>query len=133
METVSKGYARRHANLNYVSFTYHNDRTAGEFWITRIDYTGNDAQGLAPYNHVEFVYEARPDSVTGYYAGDEVNRNKRLANVKVYADGTLFQDYQLTYETGATNRSRIKTIKQCATNGDCFNGCLRLHLMRSTI
>ncbi|MEM7621302.1 MAG: SpvB/TcaC N-terminal domain-containing protein, partial [Pseudomonadota bacterium] len=105
---------------NYVEFSYHNDQAAGEFWISRIDYTGNAAQGLAPYNHIDFVYATRPDPIKGNYAGDEVVRNQRLTNIKVYTGSELFQDYQLTYGAGATGRSRITHLTQCANDGTCF-------------
>ncbi len=109
---------------NYIEFSYHNDQATGEFYLTRIDYTGNDtvSPALSPFNHIEFVYETRPDPIKAYMSGDLVQITKRLTNVKVYAEGTLFHDYKIAYGSGSTNRSRITSITECAgTNGTtCF-------------
>ncbi|MGH1353270.1 MAG: FG-GAP-like repeat-containing protein [Methyloligellaceae bacterium] len=105
---------------NYVQFHYQNDKATGEFYLTKIDYTGNDAQGLVPYNRIDFIYETRPDTIKAYIAGDTVQILKRLKNVKVYAENNLFHDYRIAYGVGATNRSCVTSITECATETKCF-------------
>ncbi|MCG8558478.1 MAG: hypothetical protein MI824_01650, partial [Hyphomicrobiales bacterium] len=105
---------------NYITFTYANTQSTGEFHIDRIDYTGNDAESLAPYNHVDFVYQTRPDTITSYLAGDKITITKRLTNIKAYAGSTLAQDYRIAYERGASNRSRVASLTQCASANTCF-------------
>ena len=111
---------------NYETFTYTEDTTDGGFRISRVDYTGNAAQGLSPYNHMDFIYAARLDVSSTYQAGSRITQNQRLTNIKVYADAALFRDYQVTYETtpGLSGRSRPTGIKECAPNAmggsDCF-------------
>ncbi len=51
---------------NYVEFSYFNDKPTGQFYLTKVDYTGNDALGLAPYNRVDFIYENRPEPIIAY-------------------------------------------------------------------
>ncbi|WP_162914389.1 FG-GAP-like repeat-containing protein [Taklimakanibacter lacteus] len=112
---------------NYETFTYTEDTTNGGYRIARIDYTGNDAQGLAPYNHVEFIYAARGDVMRSWQAGSKMVLDQRLTNIKVYADSTLYRDYQLAYETTPplSGRSRLVSVTECATDTatsslDCF-------------
>jgi RHS repeat-associated protein len=110
---------------NYETFTYSEDTVNGGYRISRIDYTGNAGQSLSPYNHIDFIYAARPDDARIYEAQSKITVDKRLTNIKVYADASLFRDYQITYETavGFSGRSRPASIKECAAvpNGtDCF-------------
>jgi len=110
---------------NYETFTYVEDTANGGFRISRIDYTGNAAQGLAPYNRMDFVYAARTDVSTTYQAGSKISQLQRLTNVQVFADAALFRDYQITYEAtpGLSGRSRPISIKECAPNGVSGNDC----------
>ena len=39
---------------NYMTFTYTETNSTGEHYLTRINYTGNTAAGLVPYNSVVF-------------------------------------------------------------------------------
>ena len=105
---------------NYIEFEYSENATTGEFQIEEIKYTGNAAQGLAPYNRVDFVYGARPDAIKAYAAGGAADVTQRLSNVKVYAEGQLFRDYRIAYGTGLSGRSRIASITECATDIVCF-------------
>ena len=107
---------------NYIAFTFFEDNANGEHRITRIDYTGNAATNIAPYNAVEFQYEARPDPSTGYLAGSLMQATQRLTNIQTKASGALVMDFQLGYETvKTTGRSRLGEMTQCAGNGDCLN------------
>lgn len=105
---------------NYFKITYTNDAANGLAYPSRIDYTANDAAGLAAYNSVQFVYASRPDAVPVYAAGLLVRPAVRLTNVQTYAGSTLISDYQLTYQQSpATNRSQLTSVKACA-GGTCL-------------
>jgi hypothetical protein len=54
---------------NYYTVTYVNDATNGQAYPSRIDYTGNTAANVAPYNSVQFVYATRPYITPQYQAG----------------------------------------------------------------
>ncbi len=108
------------AKGNYISYSYHNDRPNGEFYINRIDYTGNDAQGLAPYNHVSFLYEDRDDKINHYKAGDKITLTKRLNKIQVFTESQLAHEYRIAYGAGDTERSRVSSITECANVTTCF-------------
>ncbi|CCD95159.1 hypothetical protein BRAO375_4010002 [Bradyrhizobium sp. ORS 375] len=106
---------------NYLTVSYVNDATVGQVYPSRIDYTGNAAVGLAPYNSVQFVYGTRPDPIRGYHAGSLAQTTVRLTNVKTYAGSALVADYQISYQQSPTsNVSEINSIKVCAADGACL-------------
>ncbi|CAA2142196.1 FG-GAP-like repeat-containing protein [Hyphomicrobium sp. ghe19] len=93
---------------NYIQFQYFVDAN-GDFGPLSVLYTGNTAQGLTPYNHVDFVYDTSPKPRIAYANGQKYTTARRLTNVKVYADATLFRDYQLTYRSA----KQVQQIKEC--------------------
>lgn len=104
---------------NYYKIIYQdNGNATGEFYPTRIDYTGNANAGLSPYNSVRFLYETRPDSPVMYdNTGSRIQTTQRLINIQTYAKvnnaDTLVKDYKLTYAISpATNRSRITQVTE---------------------
>jgi len=103
---------------NYFTVTYTNDTTNGQAYPIRIDYTGNTAAGLSPYNDVQFIYATRPDIAPAYQAGSLVNMTVRLTDVKTYTGTTLVADYQLGYQQGTdTRRSHVSSIEVCGSDG----------------
>lgn len=107
---------------NYYTATYTNDATNGQFYPTRIDYSGNAAAALTPYNSVQFTYETRPDIVPMYHAGAISKTTVRLTHVKAYVGTSAVNDYQLSYGTSpASGRSRVTSIKMCdGAGGNCI-------------
>lgn len=100
---------------NYLTFSYTEDNANGDYIPTRIDYTGNSGAGLGPNNSVRFVYEARPDSVPGYFAGSLVKSMQRLTTLQTYAGTTLAKEYRLAYASSpSSNRSRLTSLTECA-------------------
>src|SRR5207248_908550 len=88
---------------NYYTVTYVNDATNGQYYPTRIDYTGNTVVGLNPYNSVQFVYATRPDIVPLYKAGSVIRNTQRLTNVQTFAGSSLVSDYRVSYQTTGTS------------------------------
>jgi RHS repeat-associated protein len=116
---------------NYVSYQYINSASTGEFYLSRIRYTGNDGATPSPlvaYNAINFVYESRPDPWMGYVFGAKLQRLKRLttiqANINTAADGsggTLVRQYKIAYVASATSgRSLVQTISDCDGSGVCL-------------
>jgi hypothetical protein len=106
---------------NYLTVTYSNDNVNGQFYATRIDYTGNTGTGRLPQSHVDFVYASRTDVSTAYQAGKAFNSTVRLTNIKTYTKvasaDTLVKDYQITYDYSAvTFRSLVTAVKECDGN-----------------
>ncbi|HEX9391704.1 MAG TPA: SpvB/TcaC N-terminal domain-containing protein, partial [Usitatibacteraceae bacterium] len=108
---------------NYYTVSYTNDAANGQYYPTRIDYTGftpvSSGTASAPYNSVQFVYDqTRTDVETGYRVGAKSRVTARLINVKTFAGATPVRDYQITYETSTpTSRSRVNNVKECTGDG----------------
>ncbi len=106
---------------NYQTVSYVEDNANGEAYVSRIDYTGNAAAGLAPYSSVQFGYAARPDVSIGYEAGSVIKNAKRMTNIRTYNAATLAKDYRVTYaQSPSTQNSRVATITECAGDGTCL-------------
>lgn len=85
---------------NYMTFSYTQDATTGEVYPSRIDYTGNAAAGVNPYNSIRFVYETRQDPTTiyGIRYQQKNTYTKRLISAQVYYQETLIREYKLSYD-----------------------------------
>jgi RHS repeat-associated protein len=106
---------------NYLSVSYFEDAANGETYPLRIDYTGNDAVELSPYNSVELEYEPRPDTAPGYVAGSLLRSTKRLKTIRMKTDGDVAWEYHLTYELSpSTGRSRLTAVEECGADGSCL-------------
>ena len=64
---------------NYMTYTYNN--TNGEVYVDKIEYTGNTAAGLQPYNKIQFAYLDRSDKNIIYYGGKGFNSTKLLKSI----------------------------------------------------
>lgn len=107
---------------NYMLFHYQEINATGESYPTSIEYTGNEAAGLQPYNKVEFEYESRPDISTGYVNQTVQKLTKRLKAVHCYHMAEIIRSYELTYkQSGVSNRSLLTNIQECGENGTCLN------------
>lgn len=99
---------------NYMTLSYFEDNASGEFYPLRVDFAGNISQGTSPYNSVQFVYEQRPDTTSGWVSGSVSRSTVRMLNVQVYAGLNAIRDYRLSYAAGpATGFSRIASLRQC--------------------
>ena len=106
---------------NYFTVTYTNDTTYGQFYPARIDYTGNAAASVNPYNSVQFAYATRPDIIPQYQAGSLVQNTVRLTDVKTCVGTTLVADYRLVYQqSGPANHSRLTSIAVCDASSNCL-------------
>jgi RHS repeat-associated protein len=106
---------------NYVAVSYTNDASNTQLYPLRIDYTGNIAAGLSPYNSVRFVYSTRPDIVPLYQTGSLIKTTQRLKNVQTYAGTILVTDYRLAYAQGtSTGRSQLTSLTHCDGSNNCL-------------
>lgn len=113
---------------NYFTVSYHNDATLGQAYPTEIDYTGNAAANVPPYNKVTFVYSpppptppARPDTITAYQSGSLISTTVRLTDIKTYTGSTLVADYNLTYhQSGSTQASEVFSITIYGGDGSTY-------------
>jgi len=106
---------------NAIRFGYTEDASSGEFALDRVDYTENLRAGLAAYASLRFVWEARPDSETGFVAGSRISTTRRLARLETFVDDERVREYRLAYETSpGSGRSRIASIAVCGLGGECL-------------
>ncbi len=103
---------------NQMDFIYDEDTASGEHLLERIDYTGNTAKGLAPYNTIYFVYTNRPDVRYRYHKSARYNSTKRLVRIEFRTEGALSHDYRLEYIQGEAGLSQLNSIQQFFPNGD---------------
>jgi len=101
-------------NGNYITYTYTKDQ--GKCYLSRIDYTGNEA-GISPTNSVEFFLESRSDVPSSYISGARIATAKRLKEIQVRVGYDLVWRYELEYNYSPdTNRSLLKSVKQYASD-----------------
>lgn len=107
---------------NYLTVTYTNDTTNGQYYPTRMDYTGNTNAGLSPYNSVQFSYNtSRPDVTPTYELGSLMQTTVLLTDIKTYQGSNLVLDYQLQYRPGsALTHSRLTSVTLCDGNSNCL-------------
>lgn len=96
--------------------------TYGEVYPIQIDYTGNSAAGVSPYNSVRLVYAGRTDSIPQYQAGSLTQLTVLMTNIRTYQGANLVADYQLGYRAGSTVvHSRLTSVTQCDASSNCLN------------
>lgn len=84
-------------NGNYMTYSYQENNSTGEFYIKSIDYTGNLTTGVSPVNKVEFFYETRNDVEKSYIAGKKLSSSVILKKIKTTVSGVTNRIYQFNY------------------------------------
>ncbi|NOH29412.1 RHS repeat-associated core domain-containing protein [Vibrio mediterranei] len=97
---------------NSIHFRYAENQSAGSHRITTITYVGGE---------LRFFYEARNDTRFRYLNDNKLTSNVRLRAIESRSDTKqLLSTYHLTYRySGATGRSLISAIKECASSQVC--------------
>ena len=113
---------------NYLTVTYTKDNPNGQYYPSRIDYTGNAAAGLATYNSVRFTYVTRPDITPLYDGGSLMKTTVRLTNIQTWAKvggvDTLVKDYRLAYALYVPPQpSQLTMLSEC--DGAATPACLQ--------
>ncbi len=106
---------------NYYAVSYTNDGVNGQFYPSRIDYTGNGVAGLTPYNSVQFSYQNRPDVVSQYRAGSLIRETVVLSSIRTYSGADLVSIYSFAYQlSSSTNRIELSSVTLCDPSGSCL-------------
>jgi hypothetical protein len=106
---------RRDPAGNYINYTYVDDVPSGVRMLRRIDYTGNVAAGLEPYNSVEFAYRERPDVNTAFTEGASMTMHVLLDNITTAVDGVAVDVYRFGFERDCLSGvSRLSNVTRCA-------------------
>ena len=102
---------------NYIDFSYSENNDLGEYYPTRIDYTGNTRTGLKPYCSIVFNYSDREDDAPKYISGSRITSSKILKSIDCLYENNLVRRYYFEYEKGEfTNVSLLKSIQECGTS-----------------
>ena len=72
---------------NYITLSYLEDNAEGEYYIDRIDYTGNDVAGVAPYASVRFTYNDDREDELESYTNDIVSKVTKNSCINYYLCG----------------------------------------------
>ena len=91
-------------NNNYYTVSYGKDDTNGEYWPTRIDYTGNSTTQMEPYNSIRFEYTTNYTPHDAFVYGVKVRRSKIITGISVYSGEKRVRKYQMSYQTVNNNR-----------------------------
>ena len=86
---------------NYITFTYHENNSTGEFWPETINYTGNDNSNI-PYNYntVKFYYQEIPETADRqkkYIAGSMIQQNVLMDKIETRNENHLVKKYVFKY------------------------------------
>ena len=106
------------ANGNYIQYSY--GQKDGESWIQTIEYTGNANAKLAPYNKIQFLYDARSDKNVFYSEFGNVAQTKILASLSIFTNNTLFKSYEFKYAKDDLN-SWLSEIIERGSDGTSLN------------
>lgn len=90
-----------------------------QFYLSEINFTGNDFLGLTPYNSVKFIYATKQDVTYGYLYGTKFKQSILLENVITYAGYNPVRKYQLNYMYDFF--SQLYEIKEFGSGGEHFN------------
>lgn len=108
---------------NYITFKY-NTNASFALLIDEINYTGNAAQGLTPYNQVKFDYKIRTiDENSGFENDTEIRSKYLLDKVTTKAEGATVRSYQLNYGHDNIN-SYLKEVIEAGTDGTQLNATI---------
>lgn len=107
---------------NFQTFSYIEDPLYGQYYLSQIDYTGNDKAGVRPYNTISFLYQDRSDHMTPVYvAGSLMSTSKILQSIQTFAYDQLVLNYSLSYESSCANgKNRLSDVTLCDRYGSCL-------------
>ena len=87
------------ASGNYYTFSYDQDTENGGYYISRIDYSGNDLAGVAPSRSIRFEYTPRKDTNILLHGHSIFQTNRLLNMIKMYAGDDCVRYYTFAYNT----------------------------------
>ncbi len=110
-------------NGNYEEFHYSVNNADRNFALTEIDYTGNTAQGIQPYNKVKFTYLVKTNWQTqkSFQSGASVTTPFLLSTISVLnSSGINIKQYQCTY-SALHNQYFLQSFIETGADGTGLN------------
>jgi hypothetical protein len=103
---------------NYMTVTYTEDNSNGDYYPARIDYTFNGGTGAQAQQSVTFQYVSRADQTPLFHAASLTKTMNRLATIKTFTGAVQAREYRLSYTaSSATGRSRLDGVTECSGDG----------------
>lgn len=108
---------------NYLTISYSQDGTTGEYLPSQMRYGGNMVAKQMADLAVRFEYEPRGDAQVMYIGGSRNDLRQRLTHIRTFIDtaadgtgGTLVRDHAVHYvESASTGRSLIDWMQACTS------------------
>lgn len=110
---------------NYLTYTYGKDATTNEYYIERIDYTGNTNEGLETFNSVRFLYERKQEINEVYVAGASFKSSYLLNKIRTYNEDDIVKQYEFKYfKTSEDLYTKLNEIIEYGSDGTRFNSTI---------
>lgn len=109
---------------NYITYNYTKYYDLGISVLSSIEYTGNDANSLLPYNKVMFNYVTKDDPSITYLKGSQTTGSIALQNISILCENTLVRQYIFNYNSSINEATRLVEVIQYAGNGTAYNSTI---------
>ena len=115
-DRVTRWWENKTADVmgTYITTSYAADPKDGSRYPVSIDYNGNDATHLQPYNAIRFSYENAPLLRDG--GRIPLRGSLHMTDVKVYGDAMLVGEYRMSYRADG----HLQAITRCDGAGHCL-------------
>lgn len=100
---------------NYMDYVYDQDQT--EPRLLEINYTGNQAANIAPYNKISFGYALRSDINETYSSRSALKTSHLLERIDVRCEGSVGKSYLLKYTLRDLHKSYLQEVQEFAADG----------------
>jgi len=108
-------------NENFIIYEYGENNGNGEFWLSKIRYTGNASTNVEPMHEIEFVYNSnRLDSQLSYISGTKTMMTKLLETIKVKTNEQTLKEYTLSYDFDGFY-SKLSAIHLTNSDGEKYS------------
>ncbi|MCB9017429.1 MAG: hypothetical protein H6544_02325 [Prevotellaceae bacterium] len=108
-------------NGNFITYEYGEDNDNGEFWLSKIHYTGNALADVEPMHEIEFVYSSdRSDTQLSYLSKTKTMTTKLLETINVKTNGQTLKEYTLSYDSDGFY-TKLSTINLTNSNGEKYS------------
>lgn len=108
---------------NYMQYTYADNSTLGDIYISSIEYTGNSIMGTTPINRIDFSYSLRSEMVVSHSYGTPIAQKALLTGIKVSTGNITVKEYKFNYSYDNLY-SQLTEIEEYGQNGSKYNSTI---------
>jgi RHS repeat-associated protein len=108
---------------NYLLYNYERLPTyPNQPYLRNIQYTGNSATGLQPYNTITFLYDKRTDNIYNYMRGYPIDQSLLLRGIRITVDNNIFKEYSFKYYFN--QYSYLDEIREIGSDGSILTSLM---------